>query len=136
MLACYCGCCSRNFCFFCSILLAMEIEETSSRVMLKKALKSQAYVLDHPPPSLVYIWYSHCTHKDASNRQFDPKKCTIVASCLSIMAGCFCWLLFYFWFFFFFLNLTSCNFCNLLFTIEGGKVSCFNLYFDCSGGGG
>ncbi len=29
-----------------------------------------------------------------------------------------------------------CNFCKLLFTVEGGKVCCFNLFFDCSGGGG
>jgi hypothetical protein len=31
---------------------------------------------------------------------------------------------------------TTCNFCKLLFTVESGKVSYFNLFFDNSGGGG
>jgi hypothetical protein len=28
----------------------------------------------------LYIWYSHCIHKDASNRQFDPKKPIVMAN--------------------------------------------------------
>jgi hypothetical protein len=30
---------------------------------------------------------------------------------------------------------TTCNFCKLLFTIEGGKVSCFNFFFIVQGEG-
>jgi hypothetical protein len=48
------------------------------------------------------------------------KKPTLVVSCLSIMASCFCWLFFNFCYFF-----TSCNFCKLFFIVERGKVSCF-----------
>jgi hypothetical protein len=31
---------------------------------------------------------------------------------------------------------TTCNFCELFFTVRGGQVSCFDLFFDCLGGGG
>ncbi len=58
----------------------------------------------------LYIWYSHYTHKDAGNKQFDPKKPIIIASNLNIMVGCFCWLLF-----------TLYYLCNLLFIIEVGR---------------
>jgi hypothetical protein len=49
----------------------------------------------------------------------------------SVMPGFF--FSFFVTFYYFF---TTCNFCKSLFTIQGGKVSCFNLFFDCSGGGG
>ncbi len=37
----------------------------------------------------LYIWYSHCTHKDTNTKQFDPKKPIIMASNLSIITSFF-----------------------------------------------
>ncbi|CAK9228102.1 unnamed protein product [Sphagnum troendelagicum] len=42
--------------------------------MLKKALKSQAYVLDHPPPSLLPL---KCSHKVATEETKLKRNCTV-----------------------------------------------------------
>ncbi len=56
---------------------------------------------------LLYIWSDHYARKDADLRLFDHKKDTVVA-------GCFCWPFSFFVIFF-----TTCNFCKLLFIVEG-----------------
>jgi hypothetical protein len=75
----------------------------------------------------LYIWYSHCTHKDISNRQFDPEKPTSWASNLSIEASYFWWFLFTFCYFF----LLVITFVIFFLLLKGGEVSCFNLFFHC-----
>jgi hypothetical protein len=66
----------------------------------------------------LYIWSHHYTHKDKGWGLLNHQKPTVVG-------GYFCWFVSFFVTFF-----TTCNFCKLLFTVEGGKVSCFNLFSD------
>jgi hypothetical protein len=111
--------------------------------------------LDWMSPINLYIWSGHYICKVGGWGLFDHQKPTVMRSYLSVVWGCFCWpfslfvtflLLVTFVNYFLLLKVhllllfvtffTTCNFCKLFFIVEGGKVSCFNLFFDCSGGRG
>jgi len=83
----------------------------------------------------LYIWFEHYTHKVAGSRLFDHKKPSAMPSCLIIVASCFRVLFFTFCYFLLpFLLLVT--FVNYFLLLKGSKVSYFNLFFDCSRGGG
>jgi len=72
----------------------------------------------------LYIWFGHYAHKVAGWRLFDHQKHDVMLGCFSVMPGFFFW---FFWFFVIFL--TTCDFCKLLFIIEGSLFVTFCYFF-------
>jgi hypothetical protein len=77
--------------------------------------------------NILYIRSGHCSRNALGLGLFDHQK-------VNVTAGCFCWFFSLFVIFCYFF--TVGNFCKLFFIVQRGKSSCFNLFFDCSGGRG